>query len=159
MENSTTKTTLEPILLHPHHKISMVIHKITEYRNRTEPTSLEQNRKVSKMELLTDAKNTYYGDSIILNGELLCYESHFISLIEILNCFTSKLLDTELTYKIEYAKLKAGYSAKIRSKKSEHYLHLVAKEGSEVYLTKYDCKVIVNKFNKLYAKCFPLELA
>ena len=167
-DDKKNKRTLNPILLHPYHDIAIIINVETVYRNRTQPTSLENNKKISKMELLTDERNTYIGHSITINNELICHEIHFMYFIETLNCFTSKLLDTDLIYQIKYKDENTGYIARItqkekedsknNTKKVEYYLKIESAQGAYIYLTKYDCKVIINKFNKLYSKCFPSDL-
>jgi len=91
-------------------------------------------------------------------------EEHNIQFIELLNCFASGLLELEKEYEQKYPideqyNLYEGYSARIVRKNDKYYLKLsFFCNDYGMILSRYDCKVIVSNFNKIYSKCTRSEL-
>jgi len=85
--------------------------------------------------------------------DLFVYEYNFADFIELLNCFVSNLLDTEKEYSIRY-KDGFGYVSRMVSKQGKYSLSITSiSSGKQLFLSKYDCKVIVSNFNKIYSRC------
>ena len=85
--------------------------------------------------------------------DLFVYEDDFADFIELLNCFVSNLLDTEKEYSIRY-KDGFGYVSRMVSKQGKYSLSITSiSSGEQLFLSKYDCKVIVSNFNKIYSRC------
>lgn len=85
--------------------------------------------------------------------DLFVYEDDFADFIELLNCFVSNLLDTEKEYSIRY-KDGFGYVSRMVSKQGKYSLSITSiSSAKQLFLSKYDCKVIVSNFNKIYSRC------
>ena len=109
----------------------------------------------------TERQKKFVARRIIYNSKeenLIVYEADFMDFIELLNCFTNNLLDVARKYELSY-KNGGGYVAKIVSKNKEKYLRIITVQyKKEIFLSKYDCKVIISNFNKIYSKCTRAEL-
>lgn len=103
-----------------------------------------------------DEIKKFIGKKIRFKNDLIVYESDFMDFIELLDCFTKNLLETKTKYELSYKK-GGGYTAIISSQNKKLSLQTTT-ENEEVFLSKYDCKVITSNFNKIYSKCIRSEL-
>jgi len=122
-----------------------------EIITKTMPLDLEPNqRRIDKLELVRESKRTYFGTDLKYKDKSLT-ETDFAIFIELLNAFISNQLDHKKVYELPF------FRAKVVFKDKFAYL-AIAVENEKIYLEKYECRIIVNKFNKLYSKCQPIEL-
>jgi hypothetical protein len=148
------------ISLHGFIDIFMEIDVYVSTRKRTEPIKIDVDTgRMRKARLVIDETKKFVAKEIRIEDDLIVYEANFMDFIELLNCFTSNLLEVDREYELTYKKF-GGYIAKIVSKEKEKYLGIITAESKkEIFLSKYDCKVIVSNFNKIYSKCIRSEFA
>ena len=122
-----------------------------EIITKTMPIDLEPNeRKVNKLKLVEEVKRTYFGIDLKYKDQSLT-KTDFAIFIELLNAFISNQLDHKKIYELPFFRAKVVFKNK--------FAYLAIAIGNEtIYLEKYECRIIVNKFNKLYSKCQPIEL-
>jgi len=98
--------------------------------------------------------------------DTIANEEHFMYFIELLNGFASNILDLEKVYYLNY--YSGGYEAGIVQKKVQkrgkeeivYSLCIIPKiSKKKIFLSKYDCKVIVSTFRSIYSKCTRSEFA
>jgi hypothetical protein len=142
------------IKLHSKYELYLIVNVYTIEKRRVEPVEMRYN-KIEKSELVTDKIKTFVATRIENNDDIVVYEQDFFTFIELLNCFTSNLLEIDKDYDLLYQNGN-GYEARIVQKDRVKFLELNVKRDY-LYLSKYDCKVIISNFKKIYSKCLRQE--
>jgi len=103
----------------------------------------------------------FYARYIVLDEDLIVREDDFMDFIELLNSFTSGILDIDQKYDLVqevFGKKIEGYYADFVTKNKHKYIRLkTVNSGKEIFLSKYDCRVIVGNFKKAYSMCMRSE--
>jgi len=122
-----------------------------EYKNSNEIISIRFSFFEDEFEDKEKKRNKFDEDLIAKENELL-------SFIRLLNRFSyGKLyLDGARVYELYVynSPYDGGYKAERVSKDGKGYLKIITHQSKEeIYLTHYDCEVIVANFNKIYSQC------
>jgi len=152
----TNTRTVEVQLLN---NLKAIIDVVIERKTRTQPVKISNTKsRVEEMELVNDSHKTYLLNYLQLEGDPIVLEREVINFIEIFNSFCSNQLDINKSYGFTYGENReTGFSTKIVQKNNIYSLKIATK-NHEIFYSKHECKIIVSKFYKIYAKCFPKEL-
>ena len=101
----------------------------------------------------------FYANYIVLDNDLIAREDDFMDFIELLNSFTSGILDIDKKYDMVQGKIEGYYADFVTKNRHKHIRLVTVKSQKEIILSKYDCKVIVANFRKAYSMCMRLDFA
>lgn len=138
------------------------INQHTEIKKRIEPVEIHQGSSRAKIaRIVEEEHHTYSINRIITHEDLLIVSGmHVHELIDLLNTYIAGQLE-HIIYS-QYDEHGNGFTAKLAERSierenkpfKEHSLNLNVSDRS-YFLKKYDCRIIVSKFNKIYSKCLP----
>lgn len=148
--------------LHLWEDIFILVDVTTDTKKRIEPVEISNDGTRAKTVIIkADIRYSYSINSIVhANDNVLVDGENIFEFIELLNAYVSSQLEY-IDYKITNAR--GGLLAKLISEKlfdeSGHQhktISLLLQANEKIYyLKKYDCRIIVSKFNKINSRCLP----